>query len=87
MNFLRRFSFVFLLMILLGMVLFGLSEHLFDEILGVIALGQPLWVFVVLILLVVVVHNQNKILSSFNSLQNYFNQPTYNPEEYPEDEQ
>ena len=72
--------------LILGLVLVllmvGVSFHLFDGFIDLINLGLPLWIFLILIVLVAAVINQNKIIYQLRSLQDQLNNPPADPYDY-----
>ena len=72
--------------LILGLVLVllmvGVSFHLFDGFIDLINLGLPLWIFLILIVLVAAVINQNKIIYQLRSLQDQLNNPPVDSYDY-----
>ena len=77
--------------LILGFVLVLLmicvSFHLFDGFIDIINLGLPLWIFLILIVLVAAVINQNKIIFQLRSLQDQLNNPPEDSYDYSDEAQ
>ena len=77
--------------LILGLVLVllmvGVSFHLFDGFIDLINLGLPLWIFLILIVLVAAVINQNKIIYQLRSLQDQLNNPPVDSYDYSDEAQ
>ena len=77
--------------LILGLVLVvlmvGVSFHLFDGFIDIINLGLPLWIFLILIVLVAAVINQNKIIFQLRSLQDQLNNPPEDSYDYSDEAQ
>ena len=79
MNFKKIFINALLLLVIAGLLMFFVASHAFDDLLNMIGVGVPMWVFLILILLIVNIYYQSKILKTLQSFNNQ--------ESYPEDDQ
>ena len=71
----------------LALLMVCVSFHLFDGFIDIINLGLPLWIFLILIVLVAAVINQNKIIFQLRSLQDQLNNPPEDSYDYSDEAQ
>ena len=70
MNFKQIIINAFLLVIISSLLVLCVISHAFDDLLNLIGVGVPLWVFLILILLIVNTAYQSKILKTLQSFNN-----------------
>lgn len=77
MNYKRILINILLLTVLFVLLMLCFATHTFDGVLDVIAIGMPLWVFLILVLLIANIYYQSQILKTLQS----FNRPDPNEDE------
>ena len=77
MNFKKILLNALILLLVLSALMFCISTHAFDDLLNLIGIGVPMWSFLSLIALILIVYKLSSIASVLNDISRKLDQPYY----------